>query len=130
MGLSILIFVALMGVPWGPTPPFGNFSGEVVYASEQGHFDLEGTYNLYGCRKAPDSIQLKLILGDTVKVLEVDRTTGTFNGNINLGREYDDCLEARLVVDGRIIATSVIPLHGGPRPSVKIIRFTSQWSPT
>ena len=125
IGFSLLVCIVLMGIPIGPTPPFGNFSGEIVYASEEGNFDLNGTYNLYECRSRPAAIQLRLILGNGEKLIEVDRATGTFTSSMNLGTKNLESVEAYLLVDGRIVASSVISLSSGSEPSVRIIRFAS-----
>lgn len=125
MGFSILVCIFLMGVPLGPTPPFGNFSGEIVYDSAEASFNLEGTYNLYECEKPPSAIQLRLILDDAERSIEVDRAGSCFFGRLNLGSATNEKVEIQLVVDGRVVAASEILLSGEFDPSVKIIRFTS-----
>jgi hypothetical protein len=129
--VPVLIIVAcltcfvLMGVPWGSSPPYANFQGCLVYNTGEGRLDISGSYNLYCSQASPSSIHLQVILKGKERLIEINPCTGTFSGQMDVGESNPETVEARLVVDGRILAAGSIHLPSGDTPKVHIIRFSS-----
>lgn len=123
--LAILVCLAVMGIPWGSSLPLANFSGQLTYATCEGGLDFSGSFTLYGLKERPRQIKLWMIWGDEEYEMEVDRKTASFMGNITSELCFPPAMEARLEVDGEVVAQGIIELPSKNPPCVHILRFSS-----
>jgi len=122
---ALLVSLSLVGLPWRSSPVMGNFSGRLVYTTNDGTLDLSGCFSLLPVDRELEDVSVKMFVDGkeyTMKVLESDNT---FSGVVDLNRSLPESVEARLEVDGKIIASSTISLPRAGTPHVHIIRFSS-----
>ena len=122
---ALMVSLGLIGFPWQSPEVLGNFSGRVVYASGNGNLDLNGHFNLYNCAESPLSVKLKVLWKGQIQEIEVDRSAGTFTGRMKIVAPSGAEVEARLEVDGKVVARGAIAIPPSLHSGVHIIRFSS-----
>lgn len=129
--VTVLIFAAfvlcfsLMGVPWGASPPFANFSGRMVFTAGDAQVDISGNYNLYECQSAPAMIYLRLTVDGKERQIEIQPSNSSFSGKLTVGENPPQSIDAELVVDGKTVAKGQVALPANKKNGVHIIRFSS-----
>lgn len=122
---AVLLCLSLTGIPWLPAEPLGNFSGKLIYNTDESQLDFSGRFNLYNCASSGAELEVKIFCNNGEHEIDVNPEYGTFTGNIVLSGPVSTPMEAHLLVEGEVVAKGTIRLPAGGQSRIHIIRFSS-----
>jgi hypothetical protein len=115
----------LIGLPWRSSPTLGNFNGKLVYTPDEQTLSLSGHFNLYNCSNESCNVSMRVIVDGRVYDLDVTGLNRSFSSELKIDQSHPADMEARLEVDGEVVATGRISLPQEGTPGIHIIRFSS-----